>query len=188
MSDRWENYVREHLPDLRVDPAREAEIVSELAQQLDQAYRDALSSGSSEPDAIHQAQAQFTDWNKLAREIESAEQRPIDAVLPAGPLVRRVARSSLRRSIFSPQSSVCRGCGNHAGLRNRRQHRGLHHGRRACSPRPTLYRPRSFDGHRHDEKPAGIHRAVDLRARFLRPPRPNACVLFRSPASAPSGT
>jgi len=85
MSDLWENYVREHLPDLRVDPAREAEIVSELAQQLEQAYRDAILSGASEPEAIHQAQAQFNDWNKLAREIESAEQRVVDPPLPAKP-------------------------------------------------------------------------------------------------------
>lgn len=47
----WEQFVREHLPPLGVGPERENEIVAELALQADQAYRDALSGGSSEADA-----------------------------------------------------------------------------------------------------------------------------------------
>jgi hypothetical protein len=50
MSD-WSSYVRRNLrlPTLR--PEREAEIVEDLARQLDDAYREALSSGLAEAEA-----------------------------------------------------------------------------------------------------------------------------------------
>jgi predicted permease len=66
-------YVRQHLPALRIHPAREDEIVAELALQLEQAYSDAIAAGSSESEALPLAAAQFGDWRQLAREIQAAE-------------------------------------------------------------------------------------------------------------------
>ena len=69
----WNRYVREHLPDVPVTPERESEIISELAQQMEQAYQDARNVGLSDEDALRRAEAQFPDWNALAREIQAAE-------------------------------------------------------------------------------------------------------------------
>src|SRR5579883_2504301 len=70
----WREYVRRHLPKTGVRAEREAEIVSELALQLEQAYTDALARGVPEPEARHIAEAQIADWQGLAWEIRDAEQ------------------------------------------------------------------------------------------------------------------
>ena len=72
----WKQHVREHLPALGVSGAREHEIVEELAQQLEQAYNDALAAGSTPAQAAASATAQFADWEALATEIRHAE-RPV---------------------------------------------------------------------------------------------------------------
>ena len=69
----WKLYVRKHLPPLRVKPAREVEIVEELAAQLEQAYLEALNSGRDESEAERAAIAQLPDWQKLALEIEASQ-------------------------------------------------------------------------------------------------------------------
>ncbi|MGH9720329.1 MAG: ABC transporter permease, partial [Bryobacteraceae bacterium] len=69
----WRAYVREHLRPLRVSPEREAEITGELAQQLEDAFTEAIAAGATEEGAMARAAAQFSDWGALAREIEAAE-------------------------------------------------------------------------------------------------------------------
>src|SRR6267378_4364894 len=69
----WTRYAQEHLGSLRVRPEREAEVIRELAGQLDETYRAALASGASEAEAFASAASQFPDWNALARDIEAAE-------------------------------------------------------------------------------------------------------------------
>jgi hypothetical protein len=51
----WRRYVREHLPALAVSPEREDEIIAELALELEQAYAEAVTAGSSEAEALRQA-------------------------------------------------------------------------------------------------------------------------------------
>jgi predicted permease len=70
----WKKYVREHLPALGLSGAREQEIVEELAQQLDEAYSEALARGAGVAEAEGRALGQIPDWNALAREIQRAEQ------------------------------------------------------------------------------------------------------------------
>jgi hypothetical protein len=43
----WKQFVRERLPELRADAAREQEIIEELAQQLEQEYNAALTQGTT---------------------------------------------------------------------------------------------------------------------------------------------
>src|SRR5689334_4013333 len=57
----WNAWVRERLGPLRVRPEREAEIVAELAQQMEEASAD----GRPELEPF--------EWARLAREIEAAE-------------------------------------------------------------------------------------------------------------------
>jgi predicted permease len=66
----WKRFVRERLGG--VGGAREAEIVEELAQQVESAYEEALAAGSTEVEALERAERQLGDWSELAREIRSA--------------------------------------------------------------------------------------------------------------------
>src|SRR5258706_8844845 len=74
-------WVRERLPRLSVTPEREAEIVGELALQLEQAYQESISAGSTSEEALKRARLQFPDWTALAQEINTAER-----AVPAPPL------------------------------------------------------------------------------------------------------
>jgi len=69
----WRQHVRFNLklPDLH--GSREAEIVDEIAQQLDEAYRDALADGLSEEEASKHSCQQIPDWTKLSKEISARE-------------------------------------------------------------------------------------------------------------------
>ncbi|MGH9720449.1 MAG: ABC transporter permease, partial [Bryobacteraceae bacterium] len=62
-------YIRQNLPPLDVGGAREAEIIDELAQQLEDCYSLALSRGASEDDACEAARRQIPSWPRLARDL-----------------------------------------------------------------------------------------------------------------------
>src|ERR1700735_1014517 len=70
----WKQFVREHLPPLGLSGAREQEIVEEIAQQIEDAYSEAISRGLARQQADAHAIAQIPDWNLLAQEIRRAEQ------------------------------------------------------------------------------------------------------------------
>lgn len=76
----WRQFVRKNLPPLGLEPAREQEIIEELAQQLEQSYASAIARGLSETKAREAATAQISDWRALAGEILRAEQSPPQAV------------------------------------------------------------------------------------------------------------
>ena len=80
MSD-WKQFVREHLPDLRLAAEREQEIIEELAEQLEESYSEAIARGATKSEAESHAMAQFSDWDSLAQEIRRAE-RPAAASSP----------------------------------------------------------------------------------------------------------
>jgi predicted permease len=88
----WRAYVRERLPRLGLRAEREAEIVEELAQQLEQAWAEARACGLSEQEAEAAAAAQIPDWGKLAEEIRLAEQ-PLTGRLP------EAARAALQEPV-----------------------------------------------------------------------------------------
>ena len=103
----WKNFVREHLPPLGLSGAREQEIVEEIAQQIEDAYAEAISGGASAADAKSRALAQISDWNSLAREIRRAE-RPVSEKISeqrAGKLARSNAR---RKSSQAPRRKYVR--------------------------------------------------------------------------------
>lgn len=77
----WREYVRAHLPELDLPPEREAEIIEELAQQLEAAYETALAAGDDDEEARARAQAEVSDWDALARELTRIE-RPSATRLP----------------------------------------------------------------------------------------------------------
>jgi putative ABC transport system permease protein len=69
----WVAFVRSHLSLPQLTPEREARIIRELAAQLDDCYREALARGISESDADALTRAQISDWDRLARDVRSAD-------------------------------------------------------------------------------------------------------------------
>src|SRR5262245_3987483 len=69
----WQAYVRERLHVADLTPEREARIVRELATQLQDFYRDAVARGASAEEADRYAQAQITDWTRMASDVRLAD-------------------------------------------------------------------------------------------------------------------
>ncbi len=80
---QWSSFVREHLRLSGVRPEREAEIVEDLARQLDDAYREALAWGPQKPRACAVAERHISDWARLAERdlrVGGTEDRADDAM------------------------------------------------------------------------------------------------------------
>jgi predicted permease len=78
--------VRPRLSSLRLSPAREAEIVEELSQHLDDRYRELIAGGASPEDATRLTLADFRDGNLLARYLAPLRQaHPPPPITPGGP-------------------------------------------------------------------------------------------------------
>ncbi|MGH9794084.1 MAG: ABC transporter permease [Candidatus Acidiferrales bacterium] len=71
----WKQIVRERLRLPALNTQREQEIIEDLAQQLDDAYRQALARGADEQQAQIAAASEIADWNRLAQEITESETR-----------------------------------------------------------------------------------------------------------------
>jgi putative ABC transport system permease protein len=71
----WKEEIRLRLAGLKLDPAREAEIVEELSQHLDDRYRESLSAGATDEDARRAALKELSESHLLAQEIARAERR-----------------------------------------------------------------------------------------------------------------
>ena len=72
----WKQYVRRQMPHLGIEPAREIEIIEELALCLEAAYDDALAEGMTGEEARATARALITDWQFVECEVSRAE-RPL---------------------------------------------------------------------------------------------------------------
>jgi putative ABC transport system permease protein len=55
----WKSHIRPRLASLRLSPAREAEIGEELAQHLDERWRELVAAGATAEDAAHTARTEF---------------------------------------------------------------------------------------------------------------------------------
>src|SRR2546430_8112135 len=67
--------IRARLAELGLSPVREAEIVEELSQHLEEEYECALSCGASEDEARKQVLEQLNAPDLLGRELKHQEQR-----------------------------------------------------------------------------------------------------------------
>jgi len=83
MSTNWRDHVRCHLPPLDVSAEREAEIVEELAVQLETTYERARANGAADAEAFERALSEIPDWNALARTLGRIE-RPYTQSPAAG--------------------------------------------------------------------------------------------------------
>jgi predicted permease len=70
----WTSEVRARLSPLRLSPAREAEIVDELSQHLEDRFRDSIAGGASPEEATRMALADFRSGNVLAQHMARLKQ------------------------------------------------------------------------------------------------------------------
>lgn len=69
----WEEVARRRLGDLRLDTRDRAEIISELADHLEDVYERARASGMPEPAAFRQCEAQLAEVRQIAGRIERSK-------------------------------------------------------------------------------------------------------------------
>jgi len=82
----WTEHVRPRLSVLRLSPAREAEIVEELSQHLDDRWRELIAGGAAPEEATRLALADFREGNLLARYMAPLRQsRPPSSITPGEP-------------------------------------------------------------------------------------------------------
>src|SRR4051812_22095270 len=80
----WAPHVRSRLSSLRLSPDREHEIVEELAQHLEERWRELVEGGTPDDDAIRLALAEFREGNLLARYMAPLRQAHVPAALTPG--------------------------------------------------------------------------------------------------------
>ena len=80
----WKSLIRERLAPLRLRPGTEADFVEELAQHLEDRYREALSGGTNEQDAYQTAISELDDMYPLAEGLERNQRMPKYDGVPAG--------------------------------------------------------------------------------------------------------
>jgi hypothetical protein len=71
----WAQYVRQNLRLSHLRPEREAEIVEDMTEQLDEAYAEALQRGLSSQQAEAVAMQHVVDWAALGIELGPSERR-----------------------------------------------------------------------------------------------------------------
>ena len=73
----WKEEITRRLRSLKLAPAREAEIVEEVAQHLEDRYQELVARGATEVEACRVALEELSDYELLGRELRRVEQ-PVD--------------------------------------------------------------------------------------------------------------
>ncbi len=71
----WKEEIRKRLVSLKLSPVREAEIVEELSQHLDDRYRELLATGATDEQASRAALTELSEYDLLARELRRVERQ-----------------------------------------------------------------------------------------------------------------
>jgi putative ABC transport system permease protein len=71
----WKSEIKRRLQNLRLEPAREAAIVEELAQYLDDCHAELLAEGATKAEAYQKTLAELSGSELLARELRRMERR-----------------------------------------------------------------------------------------------------------------
>src|SRR5215813_7196344 len=87
MKPQWKSEIRRRLAGLHLAPTREAAIVEELAQYLEDCYVELLADGASRAEAYEQALAELSGSEFLTRELQRMERQ-----VPQEPIVLRTNR------------------------------------------------------------------------------------------------
>ena len=86
----WAPHVRARLESLRLSPIREAEIVDELSQHLEDRYRELIAGGTAHDEATRLALADFQSGDVLAQKMASLRQAHVTAPTTLGAPTRHM--------------------------------------------------------------------------------------------------
>src|SRR5262250_218603 len=83
MKPQWKSEIRTRLAGLRLAPTREAAVVEELAQYLDDYYAELLADGATEAEAYRRTMTELDGSELLAHELRRVERRvPQEPIAP----------------------------------------------------------------------------------------------------------
>src|SRR5688500_17744390 len=106
----WRDIVRTHLPEITGDPARDEDIVEELAGHLSLRFREARHAGASESEAVAIAVAELRRGTHLRQAIVDADRaRPVPPPPPPGSV-------SLLRDVWADCRYAARMLWRHRGF------------------------------------------------------------------------
>lgn len=96
----WKAEIRTRLAALKLSPSREAEVVEELAQHLDDAYERSLQLGANPGEAYRAALDELAESDLLASELRQVERhfrepRPVGRARKKKPAGRPLAGSPI---------------------------------------------------------------------------------------------
>src|SRR5262245_11118154 len=80
----WKREIGKRLTSINLEPTREAEIIAELAQHLDDRYNELLASGTTVEQATREVLAELSDSALLARELTGVERIYTTTPVPLG--------------------------------------------------------------------------------------------------------
>lgn len=95
----WKAEVAQRLDALHLDPAREAVIVEELSQHLEDRYTELIAAGNSESDAARIALEELADSDLLASSLPPAMRRPAGSMPPPASMPSGNLFSDLLRDV-----------------------------------------------------------------------------------------
>jgi predicted permease len=91
----WKQAIRERLSTLNLAPAREAEIVEELSQHLEDCYDESLTRGATEEEAARVALAELSASETLQRELRRVERQ-----IKYEPVVLGAGRTNMLKDVL----------------------------------------------------------------------------------------
>jgi predicted permease len=104
----WRPHITSRLGGLRLDPAREVEIIDELSEHLDQRYDELLAEGATADEAFRTAVSELRDAQTLATAMRPLRQARVVPHEPRDPRLARLtadlriaARTLLRQPAFT---------------------------------------------------------------------------------------
>ena len=80
----WKPEIRRRLADLKLDPTREAAIVEELAQHLDDYYAESLAGGATPAEAERRTLAELSESETLRQELRRVERSSLPEPIALG--------------------------------------------------------------------------------------------------------